>query len=85
VTRGTHLFGLSNVSQAGLEPVVAAVAGLEPSSFLSVMCCGEAFHRLGVQDVEDLIMIGALFTPSVTPTSQGGFGVTELRLSASIP
>jgi hypothetical protein len=32
-----------------------------PSSFLSVTCCGEAFHRLGVKGVEDLILVGAYF------------------------
>jgi hypothetical protein len=26
------------------------------------MCCGEAFPRLGVQGVEGLILVGALFT-----------------------
>jgi hypothetical protein len=29
--------------------------------FLSVMCCGEAFPGLGVQGVEGLILVGALF------------------------
>jgi hypothetical protein len=38
-----------------------------------------------VQGVEGLIMVGALFLLSVAPKSQGGFGVTEFRLSASIP
>jgi hypothetical protein len=40
------------------------------SCFLSVMWCGEAFHRLGVQGVEVLILLGALFPPSVAPASQ---------------
>jgi hypothetical protein len=30
-------------------------------SFLSVMWCGEAFHGIGVQDVESLIVVNALF------------------------
>jgi hypothetical protein len=37
----------------------------EPSCFLSVMWCGEAFYRLGVQGVKVLILLGALFLPSV--------------------
>jgi hypothetical protein len=53
--------------------------------FLSVTWSGEAFYRLGVQGVEVLILVGALFLPSVAPASQKGFGVTELMLSASIP
>jgi hypothetical protein len=54
-------------------------------NFLSVTWHGEAFHGLRVQDVENLILVGALFLPRVAPMSQGGFGVTEVRLSASIP
>jgi hypothetical protein len=49
------------------------------------MCCGEAFHGQGVQSVEGLILVGALFLLSVAPASQRGFGVTELRLSFSVP
>jgi hypothetical protein len=49
------------------------------------MCYGEAFHGPGVQGVKGLILVGALFLPSVAPVSQGGFGVMELRLPASIP
>jgi hypothetical protein len=30
-------------------------------NFLSVMWFGEAFHMLGVQDVESLILVGSLF------------------------
>jgi hypothetical protein len=55
------------------------------SCFLSVTWCGEAFYRLVVQGVEVLILLGVLFLPSVAPTSQQGFGVTELTLSASVP
>jgi hypothetical protein len=37
---------------------------------LSVTWHGEAFHRLGVQGVEVLILLAALFPPSVAPVSQ---------------
>jgi hypothetical protein len=30
-------------------------------NFLSIMWCGEAFHGVWVQDVESLILVGALF------------------------
>jgi hypothetical protein len=56
-----------------------------PSSFLSVTCCKDVFHGLGIQGVKSLILVGALFLPSVAPTSQEGFGVLEFKLSASIP
>jgi uncharacterized membrane protein YqaE (UPF0057 family) len=46
---------------------------------------GEAFHGLGVQNVEVLILLAALFLPSVASASQRGFGVTELMLSVSVP
>jgi hypothetical protein len=49
----------------------------QPSSFLSVTWHGEAFHRLGVQDVKVLILLVALFLPSVAPASQQGFGVSS--------
>jgi hypothetical protein len=39
------------------------------------MCCGEAFHELEVQGVEGLILVGALFPPSMAPASQQGLGV----------
>jgi hypothetical protein len=82
---GPHLFGLLNVSQADLEPVaVAAVVAVQPSCFLSVIWHREAFHGLGIQSVKVLILVGALFLPSVTPESQQGFGVTELTLSGSV-
>jgi hypothetical protein len=74
--------GLLNVSQAGLK--LASVAQ-QPSCFLIVMWYGEAFHGLGVQDVKVLILLVALFLPSVAAVSQGGFGVSELTLSASAP
>jgi hypothetical protein len=36
---------------------------------------GEAFYGLGVQGVEVLIFLGALFLPSVVSVSQQGFGL----------
>jgi hypothetical protein len=57
----------------------------EPSCFLSVMWHGEAFHRLGVKGVKVLVLLAALFPPSVAPASQQGFGVMELTLCASAP
>jgi hypothetical protein len=50
-----YSFILSIDTQAGLEPVVVVVL-----TFLSVVWCGEAFHRLGVQDVKSLILVDAL-------------------------
>jgi hypothetical protein len=41
---------------------------------------GEAFYGLGVQGVEVLILLGALFPLSVAPASQQGLRVTELTL-----
>jgi hypothetical protein len=46
---------------------------------------GEAFYKLGIQSVEVLIFLGALFRPNVASTSQEGFGVMELVLSGSAP
>jgi hypothetical protein len=57
----------------------------KPSCFLSVTWHGEAFYGLGAQGVEVLILLGALFLPSVAPVSQQGFCFTELTLSASAP
>jgi hypothetical protein len=74
--------GLPNVSQAGLELCLAA---WELSCFLSVTWCGEAFHLLGVQCFKDLILLGALFLPSVVPVSQQVYWFMELILSASAP
>jgi hypothetical protein len=56
----------------------------EPSCFLSVTWHGEAFYRLGVQGVEDLILLGVLFTPSVAPSSQQDFGVCFCTLVAIV-
>jgi hypothetical protein len=53
-------------------------------NFLSVMWCREAFYGLGVEDVKSLILVGALYLPSVAATSQGDFRVTKVRLSASV-
>jgi hypothetical protein len=41
--------------------------------FLSVTWHGEVFHRLGVQSVKLLILLFALFLPSVAPASQQDF------------
>jgi hypothetical protein len=40
------------------------------SCFLSVAWSREAFRGLGVQGVEVLILLAALFLPSVAPVSQ---------------
>jgi hypothetical protein len=45
----------------------------EPSCFFSVMWHGEALYGLGVQGVEVLILLGALFLPRVSPASQQDF------------
>jgi hypothetical protein len=80
---GAHLFGLPNVSPAGLELVLAVVwvAVAAPHLFSQCMRLGETSYRLGVQGVEVLILLGALFSPSVAAAFQQGFGVTELTLS----
>jgi hypothetical protein len=41
----------------------------EPSCFLSVLWCGEALYGLGIQGVEVLILLGALFLPGVAGSS----------------
>jgi hypothetical protein len=40
-------------------------------NFLSVTWCGEAFHKLGVQDVESLILFDALFLFDGVRRSEG--------------
>jgi hypothetical protein len=45
----------------------------QPSCFLSVTWHGEALYRLGVHGVKVLILLGALFLPSVAPVSQQEF------------
>jgi hypothetical protein len=83
---GAHLFVLSIDEQGGLEWWWWQQQQREMApNFLSITWHGKAFHGLGVQDVESLILVGALFLPSVAPTSEGGFGVMELMLSASVP
>jgi hypothetical protein len=57
----------------------------QPSCFLSVTCCGEAFYRLGAQGIEVLIFLSALYLPSVAPVSQQDFWFTECTLCASVP
>jgi hypothetical protein len=61
---------------------LAVVAAL---LFSQCNMCEEIFHVLGVQGVEVLIFLNALFLPVVAPVSQQGFGVTEIMLSASAP
>jgi hypothetical protein len=48
------------------------------------MWYGEAFHGLGAQGVEVLILVGCLFPTSMAPVSQGNFEVMELTFSAFI-
>jgi hypothetical protein len=49
-----------------LEPVAAAEA-VAALKFSQCNVLWEAFHGLGVQSVEGLILVGALFLPSVAP------------------
>jgi hypothetical protein len=82
VMLGTHLL----VCQMSPKQVWSqCLAAQQRSCFLSVTWCGDAFCRLGVQDVEVLILLAASFPPSVAPVSQQSFGVSELMLSASAP
>jgi hypothetical protein len=57
----------------------------QPTCFLSVTWHREAFHSLGVQGLEVLILLGALCLTSVALASEQGFWFTELTLSASVP
>jgi hypothetical protein len=52
----------------------------KPSCFLSVTWHEEAFNRLGVQGVEVLILLGALFLSSVAPVSQQYFSFQSTLL-----
>jgi hypothetical protein len=45
----------------------------QPSCFLSVMWPGEAFHRLGIQGIRVLIILVALFLPTVVTAFHRGF------------
>jgi hypothetical protein len=61
---GAHLFVLCNVSQAGLELLVAAAASVVVVAAPRFSQCNvlwESFPSLGVQGVEGLILIVALF------------------------
>jgi hypothetical protein len=42
----------------------------QPTCSLSVMCHGEAFHRLGAQDVKVSTLLCASSLPSIAPASQ---------------
>jgi hypothetical protein len=85
ILHGAHLFGLSNISEAGLEPAAAAESAVATLKFSQCNVLWGSFPQLGVQGIKGLILVSALLPPSVAPTSQGGFGVMELTLFASIP
>jgi hypothetical protein len=59
------------------------LAAWEPSCFLSVTLYGEALYRLRVQGVKVLVLLGALFPPSVALVCLQDFWLMELTLSAS--
>jgi hypothetical protein len=64
---GAHLLVCQmSPRQVWSQPLVVQ----QPSCFLSVMWHGEAFHGIGVQGVELLILLAALFLISVVPASQ---------------
>jgi hypothetical protein len=73
---------LLDVSQAGLEPVSGSAAVL---LFSQCNMVWRNFPWAGVQGVEVLIVLAALFPPSVAPALQQCFRVTELILYASAP
>jgi hypothetical protein len=52
VVHGTHLFGLLNVLQADLEPVVAAAVAVAAPKFSQCNVLWEAFHGLGVHSIK---------------------------------
>jgi hypothetical protein len=79
---GTHLFSVPNVSQTGLE---LAYGGAEALLFSQCNVVWRSFVQAGVQGVEVLIHLGALFLPSVALASQQDFLFIELTLSASVP
>jgi hypothetical protein len=55
----------------------------EPSWFLSVMWCGEAFTVWRFRVSEFWFFLVVFFLPTVAPAPQQNFLFTELRLSAS--
>jgi hypothetical protein len=64
---GAHLF----VCQMSPKQVWSQrLVAWQPSCFLSVTWCGETFYWIGVQDVKVLVLLAALFLPSVAPASQ---------------
>jgi hypothetical protein len=73
IMRGAHLFVLSTVSLTGLELVTAAMVAMAATKFSQCIICGEAFPGIGVQGVEGLILVGALFP------LDGGGGVEKER------
>jgi hypothetical protein len=67
VMLGAHLF----VCQMSPKQVWSQrLVAWQPSCFLSVTWCGETFYWIGVQDVKVLVLLAALFLPSVAPASQ---------------
>jgi hypothetical protein len=66
MTLGAHLFGLLNVSQAGLELHLVV-----PGALLFSQCnmAWRSFLWIGVQSVRVLTLLGALFPSSVAPAS----------------
>jgi hypothetical protein len=62
--------GLPDVSQAGLEPASGSKGALP---FSQCVWYGEALYGLGIQGVEVLILLGALFLQTVAPASQQDF------------
>jgi hypothetical protein len=67
VMLGAHLFGLLNISQAGLEPASGSMVAL---LFSQCNVMWRSFPQARVQDIEVLILLAALFPPSVAPVSQ---------------
>jgi hypothetical protein len=76
---GAHLLiCLMSPKQVWSQGLVAQ----KPSCFLNVTWHGEPLFRLGVQGVEVLIPLSALFLPSVAPESQQEFLLMDLMLYA---
>jgi hypothetical protein len=82
---GTQLFGLPNVSQTGLEPVVVMAAAVAAHLFSQCNVAWRSFPWTRGSGYQSLILLGPLFPTSVVPKSQHGFGVMELMLSGSAP